>query len=276
MPTAGTGTATTLPLRIVTCHQPAYLPWLGFLHKVALSDCFVVMDTVAFSRSGWEHRNRIKGANGSFWLTVPLVAESLRYGRLDAVRIATDYGAGRWQEKHWNALRRSYVRAPYWPDYADRFEAIYREKQWLRLRDLNLAVLNVLLQAFGLQTEMPLASDLGPVGKKSDLILDQCVRTDAAIYVSGALGRNYLVERDFTDRDIRILYQDYRATSYRQQFGDFVPNLSAIDTLFNCGPDCAQVLLTGNLSKTEVLASIGQDRWPPAPHVGSSRARTSG
>lgn len=249
--------------RIVACHQPTYLPWAGLLHKVALADCFVVMDTVAFSRSGWQNRNRIKGAEDAFWLTVPLVRDSLRHGRLDAVEIASVHGARDWQDRHWNALRRCYARAPYWPDYAPRFEAIYQEKQWRLLADLNLALLETLLDAFGLRTELVMASDLDPAGRKSDLILDLCIQTEAAVYVSGALGHNYLVEQDFTDRGIRVLSQDYRISPYPQRFGDFVSHLSAVDILFNCGQDSRQVLLAGNLTRTAVRTALEQRRWPP-------------
>ena len=53
-------------------HQPQYLPYLGFFHKVAQSDVFVVMDDAQFQRRGVQHRNRIKTSAGEQWLTVPV------------------------------------------------------------------------------------------------------------------------------------------------------------------------------------------------------------
>ena len=29
---------------VVSAHQPAFLPWLGYIEKFALSDTFIVMD----------------------------------------------------------------------------------------------------------------------------------------------------------------------------------------------------------------------------------------
>ena len=48
---------------ILTAHQSAYLPWLGFFHKIAISDTFVLLDEVQFEKNGWMNRNKIKTKN---------------------------------------------------------------------------------------------------------------------------------------------------------------------------------------------------------------------
>ena len=45
---------------IVSIHQPAYLPWLGYLHRIALSDRFLFLDTVQFQKGSFQNRNKIK------------------------------------------------------------------------------------------------------------------------------------------------------------------------------------------------------------------------
>src|SRR5438876_6902053 len=58
---------------IVTIHQPNYLPYLGFFHKLANADVFVVYDTAQYSKQlGLHNRNRIKTPQGAQWLTVPV------------------------------------------------------------------------------------------------------------------------------------------------------------------------------------------------------------
>ena len=57
---------------ILTAHQPVYLPWLGLFHKIALADAFRYLDDVQYQVNGYNNRNRIKGRNGSFLLTVPV------------------------------------------------------------------------------------------------------------------------------------------------------------------------------------------------------------
>jgi len=35
---------------IVTVHQPHFMPWLGYLHRMAQADLFIVLDPVQFER----------------------------------------------------------------------------------------------------------------------------------------------------------------------------------------------------------------------------------
>ena len=60
---------------ILTAHQPAYIPWLGLFHKIALADYYVFMDDVKYSKSDYSNRNKIlnKTKNEWQWLTIPLM-----------------------------------------------------------------------------------------------------------------------------------------------------------------------------------------------------------
>jgi hypothetical protein len=68
-----------------------------------------------------------------------------------------------------------------------------------------------------------------PTAKNIHLV--RAVGGDA--YLSGVGGRDYLDESQFTD--IRLMYDEFVPAPYPQLFGDFIPNLSAIDAVFNCG-----------------------------------------
>ena len=43
---------------IVAIHQPCYLPWLGYLQRMAQADLFVVLDHVQFERANYQNRTR--------------------------------------------------------------------------------------------------------------------------------------------------------------------------------------------------------------------------
>ena len=57
---------------IAAIHQPQYMPWLGYMNKIANADVFVFLDTVQFKKNEWQNRNRIKGPKGWQWITVPV------------------------------------------------------------------------------------------------------------------------------------------------------------------------------------------------------------
>jgi hypothetical protein len=226
---------------IVTISQPRYLPWAGYLHRVAASDVFVYLDNVQYTPRDWENRNQIKSDRGRTWLTVPVKA---RY--LAPILDVTIDNEQDWQHRHWRSLCTFYGSAPYFRTYASRFEPAYRERTWERLIDLNLALTAILCDCFGLWgPRFVRATELSVAGKGSDLLLRQCQELGATVYLSGSQGRNYLDEAAFAAANIRVVYQEYRHPVYPQPFGPFEPNLAALDLLFNCGPDARRILLEG-------------------------------
>lgn len=250
--------------RVVTCHQPTYLPWAGLFHKLALADCFVVMDAADYSARNWINRNRIKGPHGSFWLTVPVSRADCASRRLmdTAMRAAPPSEAAGWQRRHWRSLEGAYAHAPYWSRYAGLFEELYLGPTWTRLADFNLVLLRRLAEVLGIDTEFVLASEIGWQGRKSRLILDHCRRTVGSVYVSGVNGRDYLIEPEFRDAGISVVYQNYRGPVYPQQWGEFVPDLSVVDLLFNVGPRSGELLLSGNATRAALDEALGAARIP--------------
>ena len=43
------------------------------------------------------------------------------------------------------------------------------------------------------------------------------------------------VLRTTTSRGIDLIYTDYEPAQYQQLYGEFIPNLSVLDYIFNCG-----------------------------------------
>ncbi len=57
---------------ICSAHQPAFLPWLGLIHKIIVSDTFVFMDIAKFRKRAFMHRNKIEINNSSHYLGLKL------------------------------------------------------------------------------------------------------------------------------------------------------------------------------------------------------------
>ena len=215
----------------VTIHQPHYLPWVGYVDKVDRADCFVILDTVQFSKNGWQNRNRIKTAAGPQWLTVPV---HRRAGR-PLAEVTVDGHAG-WGRKHRHALEVNYEGAPFFARHRGFFEALYG-RAWDRLLDLNLEAFAYLAAALGLRTPSILASSLGVPGTATERLVAICRALGADTYLAGAGGHGYLDRRLFEEAGIAVCVQDFACPRYPQRFGEFVADLSAVDLLFNCGDE---------------------------------------
>src|SRR5690242_82613 len=148
---------------IVAAHQPAYLPWLGYLDKLAKADLFVVMDDLQYEAQNFQNRQRIKLANGPAWLTVPLVRGALR-DRICDKRI-DDGAPGRhaWRHRTWRTLETSYGRAPYFARYADELHQMYA-RPWSTLVELDLHLLELARRWLGIRTAIVRSSSLGLEG----------------------------------------------------------------------------------------------------------------
>ena len=77
---------------------------------------------------------------------------------------------------------------------------------------------------------------------KEERVIDICVLLGADEYISGNGARAYEVESHFIDRGVKLHYTDYQPIHYKQCWGDFIPNLSILDYIFNCGFDWEYVL----------------------------------
>lgn len=229
---------------ILTAHQPNYLPYLGFFDKVARADRFLVVDNVQFVKRGpfgWMHRNRIRtnSPRGWDWLSVPVLTKG-RYTQ--RIRDAEIDPSVPWARKHWKAIEWNYRRAPHFREYAEPFRALYA-RPWKWFCEMTCAFLELLLDLFGLGRRLERTTDLGIEGQSTELVLAMCRTTGAETYLSGVHGRDYLDREAFTRAGVRLVFQEFRCPVYPQCWpGEFVPNLSAVDLLFNCGPESRKVL----------------------------------
>jgi hypothetical protein len=234
---------------ILTAHQPVYLPWLGFFHKIALSDGFCYFDDVQYLKKDWNNRNKIKTSNGELWLTVPVFTKGHREKTINKIEINNSIN---WQEKHWRSIYLTYGKSPFFYKYSDYFEDVYK-KEWHYLTELNEYMLKFFLKELGIDVAYYKASELSFEGYKSELVLDMCRKLDADLYIFGSLGKDYVDTKAFEENNINVYFQDYRHPTYSQLRGDFISHLSIIDLLFNVGKDRALgIIMEGNITKNEL------------------------
>ena len=237
---------------LVAIHQPHYLPWLGYLHRMVQAELFIVLDHVQFERGNYQNRTMVRVNGAPHWLTVPVAQRSQKERIVDK---AVD-NSREWAASHYETLRRAYASARYFGGYADRLKSIY-ESPWERLVDLNDALLELLRDAFAIRTPLVVSSELDVVGAKSELVLNLCKAVGAHTLLVGLGGsRAYLDRAAFAEAGIALAFQEFNHPVYPQRgAAPFSPGLSAVDLLFNCGPDSRRVLL-GQQNHRELSVAV--------------------
>jgi hypothetical protein len=229
---------------ILTGHQPNYLPYAGFFEKIARADRFLVVDNVQFVKRGtfgWMHRNRIRSGSpeGWDWLSVPVLSKGRFHQKILEAEVDNSTP---WARKHWRALEWNYRKAPHFKTYADPFRELY-ERPWKGFCELTCAFIELLLRLLGIPRALERTSTLGISGESTGLVLAMCKAVGADTYLSGMHGKDYLDAAEFERQGIRLVFQEYVAAPYAQCWaGPFIPNLSVVDLLFNCGPDSLKVI----------------------------------
>lgn len=231
---------------ITSAHQPAYLPWAGFFHKIILSDIFVILDEVQFEKGSFINRNKIKTATGAQWITVPIYKIGYTTKRISEIEINNDDD---WERKHWMYLYTNYKKAPYFNRYSDFFQSVYEEK-WVHLIDLIMHTLNFFLEEMNVHTKIIKQSELHTIEKKEKLVMEICSKLNQDKFIFGTLGKNYVSKEMFNEKGIKIYFQEYHYLEYEQQWGKFIPDLSIVDLFFNLGAEnTAEIIMKDNMSR---------------------------
>ncbi len=240
-------------MRIAAIHQPGYLPWAGYFAKMMQADVFCHLDTVQFTKNGWQNRNRIKTARGGQWLTVPV-----RHRHPQAISEVEIDTRTDWARKHLQALRTNYGRAPFFATLFPALEDVL-SRPWERLLELNLALIDALRGLLNLENRPAvLASSLSARGEPTERLIDLCRALGADAYLAGAGSLDYLDFARLHAAGLRVLLQRFRHPVYPQRFGAFVPQLSVIDLLFACGAESEPVIA----GATEPWLEVTGDRPP--------------
>lgn len=211
-------------------HQPCFLPYMGFFYKMFQSDVFVLDDDVQYSTKSFQNSNFIKVNGAKHRVTVPV-----SYVHGDAINEVRIGYARNWDEKLLKTLKMSYGKAPHFDEVYSMMEDAIMEK-YEYLSDLNIHLLLDIKERLGLKCNVVIASrDVPTTLKNNERNLFQCCALGADIYYSGVGGKAYNDEIAYRKRGIGLVYSDYEPVVYRQLGGDFIPDLSVLDYLFNEG-----------------------------------------
>jgi hypothetical protein len=229
-------------VKLVAGHQPNLYPYAGFFAKIATVDEFVIVDNTQYVKKQFHNRNRIKFPDSeSRWLSIPVRNSGHYKQRINETEIDN---SGTWRRKHTKTLRLNYSSAPFFNDFFPKIELLLSQ-EWRLLVDYNIAVIKECVEYLNIETPMIKASALSISGIATELILDICQKTNSDSYLHGKHARDYVDFSLLENAGITNQIQDYSARTYRQVSGSFIPNLSVLDIIFNCGPNSLNVIMEG-------------------------------
>jgi hypothetical protein len=223
----------------VAIHQPNYLPYIGFFQKMSMADIFVILDNVQFSKGSFTQRTKIRTKEGWMWLTIP-VEKKYVFNTIKDVSLPED---PTWVSEHQKSIKFHYSSCK----YAD---GKFIEEYWSeptsnkRLQEFNERGILYLKNEFGIETDIIRATELDPDSNLSstDLLIDIVEKVGGSSYISGTGGRNYLDPNKFVEHNINLSFFEFTPFKYSQRWEGFEPYLSAIDLLFNLGPESSEFI----------------------------------
>ncbi len=216
---------------IVSIHQPDYIPYIGYFYKIAQSDIFVFLDDVQFSNDNMHHWNKIKTPQGECRLKVPI---KYRFG--DNINQVSPKNELKWRERHLKTIIMNYSKAKYindiFPKYKDLIMSEYKS-----LAEMNITINRFICDGFGISPRIYLSSEMGINTSKENRVIDICLSLGANTYISGNGAKSYQIQEHFNNSGLELKYTNYKPFEYPQLWKAFIPNMSILDYIFNCGFD---------------------------------------
>jgi len=218
--------------------QPSYIPWRGYFHQIQKADVFIFYDDVQYDKHGWRNRNKIRTANGTQWLTIPVKSRGAVSEGLRINEVLIDQSVN-WAVKHARSIQQVYAKAPYFREYWPKLEAFYQQSAE-RLVDVTIPLTICLSELLGIRhTTFVRSSDLGGAGSQTERLVSLLKSVGATHYISGPSAREYLDEAQLEQAGIGLEYMTYTYSEYPQLHTGFEAGVTVLDLLFMTGPQAS-------------------------------------
>jgi len=222
---------------IVSIHQPNFIPWLGFFHKIFRSDKFILLDDVQFPKKGgnWTNRTAISLNSEKYWITVPVERNYNGTRGINQINILKNKI---WQHKILKTIKGQYSKTIYFEETYESLSKILLD-DYEKLIDLNLEILNWLFEILEIEkSKIYLSSSLNIKTTSTKRLIDLTKTIKGTTYLCGDGSLEYLENEMFNKESLKLDFLNFKHPIYKQNRNEiFIPNLSIIDCLFNVGKD---------------------------------------
>tara|TARA_B110000902_G_scaffold267188_1_gene358946 strand:+ start:2106 stop:2831 length:726 start_codon:yes stop_codon:yes gene_type:complete len=226
--------------------QPTFSPWVGYFDLIDQADHFVYLDTVEFSKQSWQQRNKIKGAGGPSWLSLPVTYSKTLKTTISEATV----GNLNHFKKTITTVQHAYSKA----NYAESnlmwiLDWLANVKEGQLLSDLNVEFIEVVCNKFKISTPRILASKVPHKDNRHERLIDICLSLNATQYISPPGAFDYMQEdiSHFKQAGIDVVFHQYNHPVYRQMHGEFASHMSVIDLILNEGEASMSILKEGRM-----------------------------
>ncbi|HDP54231.1 MAG TPA: hypothetical protein ENN24_00895 [Bacteroidetes bacterium] len=191
----------------------AYLPPISFIKQLLSAKEIFLEKHETYTKQTYRNRCEIYSANGKLSLSIPVVKPNGNRTKMCDVLIDNSV---KWRREHWRAIASAYKNSAYFEFIRDYLEPFY-ENEWKFLWDFDLAIIDNLIQLLELNVAVKETCEFHKEYKHP-----------------------YVDLRGISSQAKRDLHVEQNYTPYFQVFAHkhgFIPNLSIIDMLCNCGMD---------------------------------------
>lgn len=233
---------------IVAIHQPNFFPWLGFFDKANRVDVFIFLDHVQQQKSGatWTNRVRLLYIDGEDrWFTVPIRHPT--HGVISINDILID-DTKKWRQDLLKTLQRNYGRTLYYREVISLIEPlIFNDIK--NLAEFNIFAIQKLMTFLELNPKIIKSSDLNIRGKSNELLILLTLAVGGTTYLCGDGADQYIDGKKFSATGVHLIYQNFYHPLYPQKNSKrFIPGLSIIDVLMNCGINHTKLLINKDIN----------------------------
>ena len=191
-----------------------YLAPISYYVRLAQCPSAVVDFDEIYRKQTLHNRCWIASPNGPMSLTVPVVKFVPYRTPMRDIRISDH---GNWRHLHWNALRSNYGRTPFFEFYADDFAPFY-ERRWTFLTDFNDEICALMCQLLDITPHLQPTTCF--------LTAEECANRHIHDFRDAIRPKHPLPDPGFQPQRY---YQVFEGEN------GFLPNLSILDLLMNCG-----------------------------------------
>jgi hypothetical protein len=212
-------------MKILGCVQPTYIPWYWFFYRIKISDVFILLDDVEYSKNNSFNRNKIINNNNETMLTVPINYKNNSKTKLKDITINYDRD---WRKKHINTIIQSYSKFSLFKNFEKDLKIIY-EKKFDKLIDLNFEIIEFFLNYFEISTSIYKSSDIDIKGNSNEKLIGLCKYFNADYFIVKPNTDNYHPEKIFNQNKIKFKYLDYSKICEENIKKKLNPKLSILD-----------------------------------------------